>query len=426
MNMKKNCKPIVQNLFFFEPPVLNTWKINDQISVNILPHDGDFIQIILFLPIGKKHETKLLQSTFTGYMFLEGTRKLKSHEIAFQLDKLASEIEIYTSFDYTTFVVATIKNNIVQVMDLFFECLFDPAFPEQQLNILLQQHRQDFLIKIRKPMFKARTLFPAMLFGQTLPAFTPLTEKDFLQINVSDLQEFYRFFPWNNIQIFATGNLSAIQKINFGSLINVLSPNFTISEPVLNFKPFTEKEITEFVPESAQSAIIVGKPTITFNHPDFPAVYFLNTVLGGYFGSRLMKNIRETKGYTYSIYSDITSYRDLAYWAIYTTVNKDKTREVIDEIFHEIQRLLTKKVSLKEIEKVKNYLKGQYLSNFENEFTTTQYLVSVYKRKLDPYAYGKNFWEQVERMTPEKLIEIARNYLQPDEFKTIIVTSTKP
>ncbi|MCX7696569.1 MAG: insulinase family protein [Bacteroidales bacterium] len=421
--MKHNSKPSLIPISYFEPSVPQKLKIDENLTLHLLPYEGDFAQFIFVLPIGKKNEKKLLQASFTALMLLEGTNRKTSSEIAFEFDKLASEINIHTSLEHTIFSIATIKNNVEPVMNLFFECLFNSVFPEKELHTLLQQHRQDFMIKIRKPMFKARTLFPSLLFGDQHIAFKPTTDEDFLHVGTSDLHAFYHHYPWDKIQIFFTGDPSCIDKVDFTPLVKAAQNTTSHEEQILICHPTKEKEKIDYVPESAQSAIILGKPTITFKHPDYPAFYFLNVVLGGYFGSRLMKNIRETKGYTYGIYSDITSHKTLSFWAIYSTVNKEKTQDAINEIFHEIQRLLDEKVPLKELTKVKNYIKGVYLSNFENEFTTTQYFVSLYKHDVDPLSYGKYFWNEVDHMDPDKLLKVANQYLQPDELKILIVTS---
>jgi len=421
--MNRTSCPEIYPLTFFEAPTFTTLTFSSQRKLHLMPYDGDLTQLIFILPIGKIHQSKPLQSYLTNLMLLEGTSDKTAEEIAFELDKLGAAVQIHSSLEHSTISITTIKKNLKEVVKLVTQCLAEASFPEEAFQIIRQRERQEFLIKLRKPMYKARLLFPSLLFGQHHPALKPIDESDFQHIELDDLKDFYHQFPWSDVQIYATGEEKVFSSISFADISLFDQPQNVPARIPIKIEPSRKKKIIDTVPQSAQSAIIVGKAIIPIQHPDYPAFHFVSTLLGGYFGSRLMKNIRETKGYTYGIYTDIFLHETLSYWGIYSTVNKEKTDKALHEIFQEINRLLKQKVRKQEMEKVKFYLKGQFLTNFENEFSTAQYYISLINKRLDPYSFGKYYWDEIEAMTPDRLLNIAQQYLQPDDIKTCIVTS---
>ena len=420
---RTSCPPI-RPLAFFKAPRFETIQQNNGLTLNLIPYEDDLVQLYFILPIGKLHQTKPLQAYLTNIMLLEGTQKKNAEQIAFELDKLGSSVQINSSLDHTTIAITTIKKNVQKVIDLLFECLSQPSFPSREFQVAILRERQEFLIKLRKPMFKARWLFPALLFGYEHPAIKPVEEKDFQLLELEDVTQFYQLFPWSELQLYATGDKSTLASLHLNDFALLLQKKSALKSTTLHINPPTEKKKIDYVPNSAQSSIIVGKPIIPLTHPDYPAFYFLSILLGGYFGSRLMKNIRETKGYTYGIYTDIYLHKELSYWGIYSTVNKEKTDDVLNEIFHEMDRLLNKKVHKQEMEKVKNYIKGQYLTNFEHEFSTTQHYISLMNKGVNPYTFGDFFWNEIENITSDRLLHIAQQYLQPEEMKILVVTSS--
>jgi zinc protease len=177
---------------------------------------------------------------------------------------------------------------------------------------------------------------------------------------------------------------------------------------------YTEK------PQALQSAIRMGLPMINRTHPDFPSLQVLNTVFGGYFGSRLMANIREDKGYTYGIGSGISSLKNGGAFYIATEVGADVCKAAVDEIEKEVNRLKTELIPEEELALVRNYMLGSLLGSLENVFSHADKFKSLYFAGLD-YSYYDRYTRIIKDITAEELQALANKYFKFDEFYKVIV-----
>ena len=171
--------------------------------------------------------------------------------------------------------------------------------------------------------------------------------------------------------------------------------------------------------KAAQATLRVGRKIINRAHPDYRKLQLVNLVLGGYFGSRLMKNIREDKGLTYGIYSVLESYLDDGCFYVEADVNNDKTKIAIDEIYKEINILCTDLVPEKELHTAKNYLLGSLLRSIDGPFT-----IMDRNRILLDYGFNKNYYEEfidiINTTTAEEIRDLCNKYLKPENLVEIV------
>src|SRR6185312_12597437 len=182
-----------------------------------------------------------------------------------------------------------------------------------------------------------------------------------------------------------------------------------------DLKPATEKFYFIERSEALQSAIRIGTPFINRQHPDFPAVQVLNTVLGGYFGSRLMNNIREDKGYTYGIGAGVSSYRQGGAMFIATEVGAEVCKAAVSEIEKEINLLKTELIPDEELSLVRNYMMGSLLGSLENVFSHADKFKNLHFSGLG-YDYYDRYVDAVKTVSAERLKELANQYLDFDGF----------
>src|SRR5690606_38831269 len=185
-----------------------------------------------------------------------------------------------------------------------------------------------------------------------------------------------------------------------------------------------EKLVVEEKPKNIQSSIRLGKKLFTKNHPDLIDMLILNEILGGYFGSRLMKNIREEKGYTYGISSSIITLKNEGFFIVGTDVNKENTQNTIDEIFKEIDILQSTNVPDEELETVKNYMVGSFLSDINTPFALADKFKAVHLNDMDLQFY-KNFIERINTISAEDIKDIANKHLDAESLRTIVVGGLK-
>jgi predicted Zn-dependent peptidase len=160
---------------------------------------------------------------------------------------------------------------------------------------------------------------------------------------------------------------------------------------------------------AVQTATRIGSRTINKRHADYPGLKVLNTLLGGYFGSRLMKNLREDKGLTYSIHSSVSSLDLSGYKLISAEVDKSRSAQAVAEIYNEIRRLQQKPAGSREIEVVRNYMAGELLRLFDGPFAMAETFKAVWEFGLDS-TYFTRLKDTIQSITPDEIMKLAGQY----------------
>ncbi len=172
-------------------------------------------------------------------------------------------------------------------------------------------------------------------------------------------------------------------------------------------------------PDVVQTAIRIGCPMFSRSHPDYSGMYVLNTILGGYFGSRLMTNIREEKGYTYNIYSSHDSMRYGGYFCVASEVGNEFVEKTLHEIFFEMERLANDLVPTDELEMVRNYLLGALLTNLDGPFNISEVIKTFVLEDL-PVSAFEDMVEVVKNIRPETLRTLAQKYFPKEKMWEVI------
>ncbi len=162
----------------------------------------------------------------------------------------------------------------------------------------------------------------------------------------------------------------------------------------------------------------IGTTTISANHKDYLGLNVLNTLLGGYFGSRLMSNIREDKGYTYGIGSVLYSYKDIGLFYISAEIKQENCQDAINEIYSEIEILKTKKVSEEELHKVKNFMKGSMLRSLDGSLELSENFRAILKYGLD-YDYFHKYLRVVSEIDSDEILRLAQTYFNVNQMVEI-------
>jgi predicted Zn-dependent peptidase len=174
-------------------------------------------------------------------------------------------------------------------------------------------------------------------------------------------------------------------------------------------------------PQSHQSAIRIGRKLFPQSHPDFNGLFILNTILGGYFGSRLMTEIRENQGLTYGIYSSIDSFAEDGCFYISTETTTQNTQKMIDAIHAEAKKLREELVPDEELQMARNYIMGHLMTQLDGPFSSMDFIKSMKIEGLENEHFAKLI-QEIQAMTPGHLLELARQYLVPEEWSTIVVS----
>jgi zinc protease len=364
-------------------------------------------------------QEKKLTAYFTLHLLLEGTQAKSSSELDEFFDTYASEVDVVSNFEHNGLGLLTTKKHLSTVLPVFRELMTEAIFPEKELAKRKSQKALSISIQKEQNGSLANNLFRKYLFGGDHP-FGQITEEDDVNaIQRDDLEYFYKNKLWVNPEVFLTGNLDDSELELICKTLEDLPVKFLESEHS-DFKNIQNQRIEERKEKSLQSSLRIGCHLISKTHPDYFGLWVFNVILGGYFGSRLIKNIREDKGHTYGIHSSIGSLKNADYWIVMADVIKEHSDEVIAEVYHEIEKLQHEPIPEEEVETVRNYLIGNLLSNFSSSFELISRFKSIHQAGLD-FEFYKNQLEYIKNFRPEEIQAIGKKYLKRENMVEIIV-----
>lgn len=365
---------------------------------------------------------KPLLNMAVNTMLTEGTSNLSAAEIADKVDFYGAFLQVDYSFDQSQVTLYSLNKHLKDTLPVVKSIITDSVFPEKELETFKRNQQQKLQVSLQKNDVVARRTFNKALYGNTIYGLN--TELDtYKNLRRDDMLPFFKqMYQPSNCTIIIAGKVVS-------QTLELLTDTFDKgwantdqpadnSQPDLN--PSTEKFYFVEKPEALQSAIRMGMPLINRTHPDFPALQVLNTVLGGYFGSRLMNNIREDKGYTYGIGSGMSSFKQTGALFIATEVGADVCKAAVIEIEKEINLLKTDLIPDEELALVRNYMLGSLLGSLENVFSHADKFKNLYFAGLD-YDYYERYIQTVKTITAPQLQVLANKYLTFDEFYKVIV-----
>jgi predicted Zn-dependent peptidase len=411
-------KPIIRpvNTGIIPEPVLIYLK--NGIPVYLIDSGTEDIERIEFsFGAGNACENKPLLSSTTNLMLTEGTEKYRSNQINRLLDTWSAYFFPYTERDRAGIVIYFLNRHIGRILDIAREILFHPVFPAGELKLLMKKRYRKFLVEKDKVYRLASDQFLESIFGNQHPYGRQTLPEDFSNLDCALLRDFYSsFYRPENMAIFLSGkihkDISSLLNKCFGEI--AILPVTAIKSSVL--PSGQKKKISHIEKKGAlQSAIRIGAPSINKRHEDYQGLKVLNVILGGYFGSRLMKNIREEKGYTYGINSSVVSLNLTGLISISTEVSNKFTRCAIDEIYKEIRRLQSEPVDKEELSVVRNYMLGELVRMFDGPFASAESFRSAWEYGLDN-SYYKRFADRIQSIEPDELKALAQKYYNTDDL----------
>ncbi len=370
---------------------------------------------------GRWQEPRRAVAATTGKLLREGTVTKSSQQIAEAIEFCGASFNSDAAVDYSIVSLFTLNKHLPALLPLLHEVITQPSFPENELNTHIQKSKQRLMVSLQKVDFLAHKEFNERLYGINHPNGYTTSAEDYDSINVEMLRNFHhQTYQPTGCKIIlagkiADGTLKMLDEF-FGKEIKSHSNGARKSystQTDLQRKFFAEKR------DAVQSAIRIGKFFVNKLHADFAKLRVLNTILGGYFGSRLMSNLREDKGYCYGIHSGISSYIHDSNFFVSTEVGKDVTDNAVKEIYSEINRLRTEPVGDEELHLVKSYLLGVLLADADGPFNIAEIVRGLVVYGLDESHFNRNI-EQIKSVTSEELMMLADHYLDPDSMIEVI------
>ncbi len=372
---------------------------------------------------GSSFQQKSLCASFTNSLLKEGTNKLNSNQIAEKLDFHGAYLSSSISKDKAIITLFSLSKHLSKLLPMLKNLVTDASFPENEFSVQRDRNRQEFLINSEKAKIIASRSFNELIFGKKTAYGKIATLDDFDLITNTDLQNFHKtFYQPKNSYLIVSGKPDAESKKMINTLFGEewLNNNIAIPLPENIISRQLSKKKTIEREKFLQSAIRLGKNVSNKVDKDYSKLIFTNTILGGYFGSRLMSNLREDKGMTYGVSSFVSSFLHGSYFAVATEVNIKHTKEALIEIEKEIRILQNEKINTKELNLVKNYIYGNFIKNFDGPFALAEMFMSVNNFGLNFDYYRESLSEMMD-ISVEDVLETAQKQFNLNEMTTLVV-----
>ena len=421
--MDRTIQPEIQPLknFHIQTPVRTTLPNGIPLTV-INAGEQEVVRMDVLFSGGRWQQSRKLQALFTNRMLREGTTKYTAATIAEKLDYYGSWLELSSSSEYAYITVYSLNKYLAKTLEVVESMIKEPLFPQKELQTILDTNIQQYLVNTSKVDFLAHRSLLKSLYGEQHPCGKIVMEEDYHTITPEVLREFYeRYYHSGNCSIFLSGKVTDDIISRVTDIFGIPFGQYQLQMPKFSF-PFAaipEKRIFTEREDAMQSAVKMGCTTITREHPDYPKLRVLMTLFGGYFGSRLMSNIREDKGYTYGISAGVVFYPDSGLLIVSTETDNEYVEPLIQEVYHEIDRLHQEPVSAEELRMVRNYMLGEMCRSYESPFSLSDAWIFIATSGLKDDYFARSL-QAVNEITPAEIQDLAQRYLCKETLKEVI------
>ena len=423
MSINRSRQPGIVSFGKPEFPNAVTSQLSNGIPVYLLRAGSREVSRIEFsFQAGSWYQHKALQAGLTNAMLVQGSKGYSAAAIAEWFDFHGAYLQPSADQHLGQINAVALSRHWRELLPVMADVLQNPVFPEEAFQMVLNQKRKSFLVENQKIRVQCLKKFSQVLFGPQHPYAQNVTMEDYERITRDDLLDFARDNYLRGVpELFVSGcfddDLLTMLETYFGGIVLFEKKKQHSNLPEI--RESAEHFVRVSHPGSMQSAIRIGRRLVGKSHSDYFPLQILITVLGGYFSSRLMQNIREEKGYTYGIGAGFYDLLHEGYMVISTEVNGEYERATIDEIFKEIALLREKPIGDAELSRVKKYLKGEFLRDFDGPFALEQAFREVHDFGIDSGHYD-SYWESLEQVDSDSLMKMARKYLNEDDLFVVV------
>jgi predicted Zn-dependent peptidase len=390
--------------------------------LHLLANDAQpVLRLQVVLPAGKYQEPAPGLAQLTARMLSEGTATRTARQIADEVAFYGASLDCEAGPDHATLTLYCLARHLPTLLPLVQEVLAAPTFPEAELLQLKTRTSQSMRVERQKTSFRASEEFNRQLFGAASPYGRPFDEASFARITADELRAFHAVaYNPAGAEIFLSGDV-ATYAANVTEVLGQWQPSAVAVVPPVPPVPTSYPTGLVAVPVegSIQASVRMGRRWPTLSEAQTPELLLLVKVLGGYFGSRLMKNIREDKGYTYGIHASVVAREQATTLVIGTDVNGDRADATRQEIAYELERLQTELLAEDELETVKNYTLGKLLGETATVFEQADKYRHILLHGLRP-DYYEHLVLQTQAATAADLQALARTYLSPADMLAVV------
>ncbi len=379
----------------------------------------EITRIDFVFPAGMNCHNNFLIGPAVNQLMDDGTKSKSSFEISNFFESYGAAFYGEGNYNYSSLTLVALSKHVERLLPVVNEIISEPVFPEKELQHYKDENQQRLLVEQKKVSYQARKKFFNLLFGSKSVYGFEEQPDDFTSITREELIRFHQENYLNKgLCIIISGNADE----RMISKVDALLPKRSIIYSNLQIPSYeTSKEkILHIEKEDAlQTAIRIGRTFPDRSHPDYIPFNILQTILGGYFGSRLMANIREEKGYTYGINTIMQALPGVTAFYIATEVGKKVKDAAVEEVYKEMDALM-EPVGWDELNLVKNYLFGHFQRAIDGPLQLSKVFKTIHLQGSD-FGYFRNYLTTLESISPEALSVIAQKYLNRGDYHQVTV-----
>ena len=392
------------------------------------------VRLDIVVPAGQAAQERLLQALFTNRLLREGTTDHSAAALAERLDHLGAWLELSVAVHHSFITLYTLRRHVPETFRLVRDILLHPTFPEDRFEVVRQNNLSQYLVGRQRGDVVARRLFATDVYGPQHPCGRFADEADYRTLTRDDLVRFHtaHYHP-SAFTIFLSGDVDDEVEELANREIVINGQGAENNEPVIpsafcgqssdDDSFFTDCSIFN-LPTAQQDSIRMGGLMMDVGSDDYYLMRIVTTILGGYFGSRLMRIVREQQGLTYGINADLFTNTRQVLFVASSEAAAGHGRDVADEVCRQCRRLCDELVPADELERVRGYMLGEIYRNYEGVYNLVDAHIYAHTLGLPPNHLQRTI-DTIRTATSDALLVVARRWLHPDSFHTVIVTPKK-
>ena len=402
----------------------DTRYLSNGIPIQIINQGSDEVnRLSLYVRGGIVDEDYPLQSMLTSAILVDGSSDYTSSQIAQCLDFNGAWKAVQSYDDWTEISFWSLNEHFDKTLDILSSCLKSPTFDADVFGLLQRRHARNSATQHKRGKYLASMALMNMLYGPNHPLSRDVTPDDIMKQTPSQARDFYlRFFKPCGMRIVLAGCVTDEMFSMTDAALGAMHMDGTVPS-LYDWSAYRPPESSQLVivdkPDAVQASIAMAIPAIKRQHPDYIKLRVLITLLGGYFGSRLMSNVREDKGYTYGISAMLAGRKQSGYIGISTECELVHTKPLIDEVKHDMRRLREELVSEAELGIVRQNMISDLVKTLDTPFNVATYVASTITFGVYPEYFNEQV-EQIMAITPVDVQLMAQRYLNDDKLLTAI------
>lgn len=387
-------------------------------TITVLDDTNPIVFLELTLGNGKYDEIVGGESYFASKMLSEGTRYKSSEEISEAFQNEGSFYEITPTLEYVSVRIYSLRKNFQKTLSLVEELLTKSVFKEEAFGRIKAIRTNQLKNRLAQPSQLATLKFNELCFGQDHPIGKIITPDVVSDIQLHEVETFFSNYFFNNAKAILSGDFNQSDLRSLESFLGRMPLIIRGTDKTPAKSDFGHHELSS--EDGTQASIRIGGRGVGFSHQDYYPLRITNTLFGGYFGSRLMKNIREDLGLTYGIHSGLLNVGSDNFWMINAELNKENLEKARIEITKELEILASSPPGPKELAKVQNYIRGKMMMDMSSIYGRTNAFKSVFLKELN-WEFITEYLDTINDIKPGTISEMVSKYFMSSDRITLVI-----